>query len=83
MSLGAERRTESRLRKLEDMIRDPRSAINLESLLVSRVGYRSSIIDHVRRVARQPARLALVLEQTDFFISFLFSAHVVFEQSIL
>uniref|UniRef100_H2TR73 Rho-associated protein kinase 2 n=1 Tax=Takifugu rubripes TaxID=31033 RepID=H2TR73_TAKRU len=35
MSLGAERRLEPRLRKLEDMIRDPRSAINLESLLVS------------------------------------------------
>lgn len=36
MSLGAERRLESRLEKLEDMIGDPRSAINLESLLVSR-----------------------------------------------
>lgn len=35
MSLGAERRMETRLKKLEDMIRDPRSAINLESLLVS------------------------------------------------
>uniref|UniRef100_A0A7N9AUK7 Rho-associated protein kinase n=1 Tax=Mastacembelus armatus TaxID=205130 RepID=A0A7N9AUK7_9TELE len=35
MSLGAERRVESRLKKLEDMIRDPRSAINLESLLDS------------------------------------------------
>ncbi|XP_011612688.1 rho-associated protein kinase 2 isoform X1 [Takifugu rubripes] len=35
MSLGAERRLEPRLRKLEDMIRDPRSAINLESLLDS------------------------------------------------
>lgn len=39
MSLGAERRLESRLRKLEDMIRDPRSAINLESLLVSQAGH--------------------------------------------
>lgn len=38
MSLGAERRMESRLKKLEDMIRDPRSAINLESLLVRPVG---------------------------------------------
>lgn len=37
MSLGAERRLESRLRKLEDMIRDPKSAINLESLLVSQL----------------------------------------------
>ena len=35
MSLGAERRLESRLGTLEDMIRDPKSAINLESLLVS------------------------------------------------
>uniref|UniRef100_A0A3Q1CM17 Rho-associated protein kinase 2 n=1 Tax=Amphiprion ocellaris TaxID=80972 RepID=A0A3Q1CM17_AMPOC len=35
MSLGAERRMEVRLKKLEDMIRDPRSAINLESLLDS------------------------------------------------
>uniref|UniRef100_A0AAX7UKY3 Rho-associated protein kinase 2 n=1 Tax=Astatotilapia calliptera TaxID=8154 RepID=A0AAX7UKY3_ASTCA len=35
MSLGAERRMETRLKKLEDMIRDPRSAINLESLLDS------------------------------------------------
>uniref|UniRef100_A0A3Q1I6E4 Rho-associated protein kinase n=1 Tax=Anabas testudineus TaxID=64144 RepID=A0A3Q1I6E4_ANATE len=35
MSLGAERRMESRLKKLEDMIRNPRSAINLESLLDS------------------------------------------------
>ncbi|KAI9516329.1 hypothetical protein NQZ68_017532 [Dissostichus eleginoides] len=33
MSLGAERRMETRLKKLEDMIREPRSAINLESLL--------------------------------------------------
>lgn len=41
MSLGAERRMETRLKKLEDMIRDPRSAINLESLLVSQVGYTS------------------------------------------
>lgn len=38
MSLGAERRMEARLKKLEDMIRDPRCAINLESLLVSGVG---------------------------------------------
>ncbi|XP_072313709.1 rho-associated protein kinase 2 isoform X2 [Eucyclogobius newberryi] len=35
MSVGAERRMETRLKKLEDMIRDPRSAINLESLLDS------------------------------------------------
>nr|XP_055025446.1 rho-associated protein kinase 2 isoform X3 [Misgurnus anguillicaudatus] len=35
MSLGAERRMENRLRKLEAMIKDPRSAINLESLLDS------------------------------------------------
>lgn len=35
MSLGAERRLESRLRKLEGMIRDPKCATNLESLLVS------------------------------------------------
>lgn len=35
MSLGAESRMEKRLKKLEAMIRDPRSAINLESLLVS------------------------------------------------
>ncbi|XP_054586147.2 rho-associated protein kinase 2 isoform X2 [Nothobranchius furzeri] len=35
MSVGAERRMEARLKKLEDMIRDPRSAINLESLLDS------------------------------------------------
>uniref|UniRef100_A0A672HQX4 Rho-associated protein kinase 2 n=1 Tax=Salarias fasciatus TaxID=181472 RepID=A0A672HQX4_SALFA len=35
MSQGAERRMETRLKKLEDMIRDPRSAINLESLLDS------------------------------------------------
>ncbi|CAG5866138.1 unnamed protein product [Menidia menidia] len=35
MSLGAERRMENRLKKLEDMIRDPRSAVNLESLLDS------------------------------------------------
>ncbi|XP_036431089.1 rho-associated protein kinase 2 isoform X1 [Colossoma macropomum] len=33
MSPGAERRMENRLRKLEALIRDPRSAINLESLL--------------------------------------------------
>ncbi|KAB5582172.1 hypothetical protein PHYPO_G00184120 [Pangasianodon hypophthalmus] len=33
MSLGAESRMEKRLKKLEAMIRDPRSAINLESLL--------------------------------------------------
>ncbi|XP_059208808.1 rho-associated protein kinase 2 isoform X1 [Centropristis striata] len=32
---GAERRMETRLKKLEDMIREPRSAINLESLLDS------------------------------------------------
>uniref|UniRef100_A0A8C6V0J5 Rho-associated protein kinase n=1 Tax=Neogobius melanostomus TaxID=47308 RepID=A0A8C6V0J5_9GOBI len=35
MAAGAERRMETRLKKLEDMIRDPRSAINLESLLDS------------------------------------------------
>ncbi|KAM6968837.1 rho-associated protein kinase 2 isoform 2-T2 [Tautogolabrus adspersus] len=35
MSLGAERRMETRLKKLEDMIRDPKCAINLESLLDS------------------------------------------------
>ncbi|CDQ59763.1 unnamed protein product [Oncorhynchus mykiss] len=35
MSLGAERRMENRLKKLEAMIKDPRSAINLESLLDS------------------------------------------------
>uniref|UniRef100_A0A8D3D950 Rho-associated protein kinase 2 n=1 Tax=Scophthalmus maximus TaxID=52904 RepID=A0A8D3D950_SCOMX len=35
MSLGAERRMETRLRKLEDTIRDPRSSVNLESLLDS------------------------------------------------
>jgi len=35
MSLGAERRMENRLRQLEAMIKEPRSAINLESLLVS------------------------------------------------
>ncbi|KAK0132558.1 Rho-associated protein kinase 2 [Merluccius polli] len=35
MSLGAEGRMDSRLKKLEDMIRDPRSAVNLESLLDS------------------------------------------------
>lgn len=38
MSLGAERRMENRRKKLEDMIKDPRSAINLESLLVRPVG---------------------------------------------
>uniref|UniRef100_A0A4W6FBZ2 Rho-associated protein kinase 2 n=1 Tax=Lates calcarifer TaxID=8187 RepID=A0A4W6FBZ2_LATCA len=35
MSLGAERRMETRLKKLEDTIRDPRSSVNLESLLDS------------------------------------------------
>ncbi|XP_031436747.1 rho-associated protein kinase 2 isoform X3 [Clupea harengus] len=35
MSFGAERRMENRLLKLEGMIRDPRSAVNLESLLDS------------------------------------------------
>ncbi|XP_026134068.1 rho-associated protein kinase 2-like isoform X3 [Carassius auratus] len=35
MSLGAERRMETRLRKLEAMLKEPRSAINLESLLDS------------------------------------------------
>ncbi|XP_058651630.1 rho-associated protein kinase 2 isoform X4 [Onychostoma macrolepis] len=35
MSLGAERRMENRLRQLEAMLREPRSAINLESLLDS------------------------------------------------
>ncbi|XP_031437399.1 rho-associated protein kinase 2b isoform X2 [Clupea harengus] len=35
MSSGAERRLENRLRKLEAMIKDPKSAINLESLLDS------------------------------------------------
>uniref|UniRef100_A0AAR2KW37 non-specific serine/threonine protein kinase n=1 Tax=Pygocentrus nattereri TaxID=42514 RepID=A0AAR2KW37_PYGNA len=34
MSTGAERRLESRMRKVEAMIRDQRSALNLESLLV-------------------------------------------------
>lgn len=38
MSLGAERRLEARLRTLEELTREPRSAINLESLLVSRAG---------------------------------------------
>ncbi|KAK1791266.1 hypothetical protein P4O66_013291 [Electrophorus voltai] len=36
MSPGAERRMENRLKKLEAMIKDPRSAINLESLLHQR-----------------------------------------------
>ncbi|KAI1895124.1 hypothetical protein AGOR_G00103060 [Albula goreensis] len=35
MSSGAERRLENRLEKLEAMIKDPRSAVNLESLLDS------------------------------------------------
>ncbi|XP_046905779.1 rho-associated protein kinase 2-like isoform X2 [Hypomesus transpacificus] len=35
MSSGAERRLESRLRKLESMISDPKSVLNLESLLDS------------------------------------------------
>ncbi|XP_056446511.1 rho-associated protein kinase 2 [Gadus chalcogrammus] len=35
MSLGAERRMDNRLKKLEEMIRDPKSAVNLESLLDS------------------------------------------------
>ncbi|XP_066554385.1 rho-associated protein kinase 2 isoform X3 [Amia ocellicauda] len=35
MSAGAERRTESRWKKLESMIKDPKSAINVESLLDS------------------------------------------------
>nr|XP_057946736.1 rho-associated protein kinase 2 isoform X2 [Doryrhamphus excisus] len=35
MSQGAERRMETRLKKLEDMMRNPRSALNLESLLDS------------------------------------------------
>ncbi|XP_061551882.1 rho-associated protein kinase 2 isoform X3 [Phycodurus eques] len=35
MAQGAERRMESRLKKLEDMMRNPRSALNLESLLDS------------------------------------------------
>ncbi|XP_061751723.1 rho-associated protein kinase 2 isoform X2 [Nerophis ophidion] len=35
MSQGAERRLEARLKKLEDMMRNPRSALNLESLLDS------------------------------------------------
>ena len=35
MSVGAERRMDTRLKKLEEMIRDPKSAVNLESLLVS------------------------------------------------
>ncbi|XP_015207067.1 rho-associated protein kinase 2 isoform X3 [Lepisosteus oculatus] len=35
MSAGAERRMENRLKKLEAMIKDPRSLINLESLLDS------------------------------------------------
>ncbi|KAM9355405.1 rho-associated protein kinase 2-like [Pholidichthys leucotaenia] len=33
MSVGAERRTGTRLKELEDLIRDPRSPLNLESLL--------------------------------------------------
>lgn len=45
MSLGAEKRMENRLKKLEGMIRDPRSPLNLESLVVSQVGYISWIID--------------------------------------
>ncbi|CAL8298905.1 unnamed protein product [Boreogadus saida] len=35
MSLGAERRMDNRLKKLEEMIRDPKCAVNLESLLDS------------------------------------------------
>lgn len=35
MSAGAEKRMETRLKKLEDMLKDPKSALNLESLLVS------------------------------------------------
>ncbi|XP_078796653.1 rho-associated protein kinase 2 isoform X3 [Oryzias latipes] len=35
VSAGAERRMETRLKRLEDMLRDPRSALNLESLLDS------------------------------------------------
>lgn len=35
MSLGAERRMENRLKQLEAMLKEPRSAINLESLLDS------------------------------------------------
>lgn len=35
MSLGAERRMENRLRQLEAMLKEPRSAINVESLLDS------------------------------------------------
>ncbi|XP_068608289.1 rho-associated protein kinase 2, partial [Brachionichthys hirsutus] len=35
MSLGAERRAEARLKRLQEAIRDPRSAMNLESLLDS------------------------------------------------
>ncbi|XP_024909939.1 rho-associated protein kinase 2 [Cynoglossus semilaevis] len=35
MSLGAERRMEARLKKLEETIRNPRSSVNLESLLDS------------------------------------------------
>ncbi|XP_054652801.1 rho-associated protein kinase 2 isoform X2 [Dunckerocampus dactyliophorus] len=35
MSQGAERRMETRLKKLEDMMRNPKSALNLESLLDS------------------------------------------------
>ncbi|CDQ62927.1 unnamed protein product [Oncorhynchus mykiss] len=35
MSSGAEKRLDTRLKKLESLIRDPKSALNLESLLVS------------------------------------------------
>ncbi|CDQ71634.1 unnamed protein product [Oncorhynchus mykiss] len=34
MSSGAEKRLDSRMKKLEFMIRDPKSALNLESLLM-------------------------------------------------
>lgn len=56
MSLGAERRMETRQKKLEDMIRDPRSSVNLESLLVSQVGCTSWIINDAKLSIRWNAR---------------------------
>ena len=56
MSLGAERRMETRLKKLEGMIRDPRCSVNLESLLVSQVGDTSSIMDDAMLCSRWNAR---------------------------
>ena len=35
MMFGAERRLENRLKKLEAMMRDPKSVLNLETMLVS------------------------------------------------